>query len=210
MSLESKEIIKCPECGKDNEFIVWQSLNGDLDPDAKQQLLDGTLFRFKCECCGYESNIVYPILYNDMSNNVMIYFVKEDEIEEIKSSFAFKSEFGQAMADYRTRIVTDQNSLREKAIIFENKLDDRVVEIIKLIYFSNLRQTQPDAKVEVAYFMVDNGEYYIHFLGETPLTAKVSSSLYEQVANDFVSKLEKVEDEYIIDMQWAIKALSKK
>ena len=210
MSLESKEIIKCPECGKDNGFIVWQSLNGDLDPDAKQQLLDGTLFHFKCECCGYESNIVYPILYNDMSNNVMIYFVKEDEIEEIKSSFAFKSEFGQAMADYRTRIVTDQNSLREKAIIFENKLDDRVVEILKLIYFSNLRQTQPDAKVEVAYFMVDNGEYYIHFLGETPLTAKVSPSLYEQVANDLVSKLEEVEDEYIIDMQWAIKTLSKK
>ena len=210
MSLESKEIIKCPECGKDNEFIVWQSLNGDLDSDAKQKLLDGTLFHFQCEYCGCESNIVYPILYNDMSNEVMIYFAKEDEIEEIKGTFAFESKFGQAMADYRIRIVTDQNSLREKAIIFENKLDDRVVEILKLIYFSNLKQTRPDAKVEVAYFMVENGEYYIHFLGETPLTANVSPSLYQQIADDLVGKLEKVENEYIIDMQWAIKALSKK
>ena len=210
MSLERKEIIKCPECGKDNEFIAWQSLNGDLDPDAKQKLLDGTLFHFKCENCGYESNIVYPILYNDMSNKVMIYFVTEDEIDEIKSTFDFSSELGQAMADYRTRIVTDQNSLREKAIIFENKLDDRVVEILKLIYFSNLKQTQPDAKVETAYFMVDNGEYYIHFLGETPLTAKVRSSLYEQISSDFTNKIEEAEDEYIIDIKWAIKVLSKK
>lgn len=65
-------------------------------------------------------------------------------------------------------------------------------------------------KVEVAYFMVENGEYYIHFLGETPLTAHVSPSLYQQIADDLVGELEKVENEYIIDMQWAIKALSKK
>ena len=35
---------------------------------------------------------------------------------------------------YRKRIVTNQNALREKAIIFENELDDRVVELIKLLY----------------------------------------------------------------------------
>ena len=38
---------------------------------------------------------------------------------------------------YRKRIVTNQNALREKAIIFENELDDRVVELIKLLYLLN-------------------------------------------------------------------------
>ena len=70
MSLENKEIIKCPECGKENEFIVWQSLNGDLDPEAKQKLLDGTLFQFKCSGCGYESNVSYPTLYHDTARRV--------------------------------------------------------------------------------------------------------------------------------------------
>lgn len=210
MSLENKEIIKCPECGKEKDFIVWQSLNTDLNPEAKEQLLNGTLFGFKCADCGYESNVTYPMLYHDISNCLMIYFVKEDEIEEIKKMFEPDSEFGYAMEGYKCRIVTDQNSLREKAIIFENKLDDRVVEIVKLIYFSNLRQTQPDAKVEVAYFMVDNGEYQIHFLGETPLTAVVNPNLYEQIARDFASKIESAEDDYMIDMDWALKLLSNK
>ena len=210
MSLENKEIIKCPECGKENEFIVWQSLNGDLDPEAKQKLLDGTLFQFKCSGCGYESNVSYPTLYHDMSNQLMIYFVKEEDVEETKKTFEPNSEFGFVMEGYRRRIVIDQNSLREKAIIFENGLDDRVVEIIKLIYFSNLRQSQPDAKVDVAYFMVAEGEYQIHFLGETPMTAVVDASLYEKVAHDFADKIENAEEDYIIDLGWALKALSGK
>ena len=114
------------------------------------------------------------------------------------------------MEGYRRRIVTDQNSLREKAIIFENGLDDRVVEIIKLIYFSNLRQSHSDAKIDVAYFMVTNGEYQIHFLGETPLTAVVDASLYEKIAHDFADKIANAEADYIIDLGWAIKALSAK
>ena len=210
MSLENKEIIKCPECGKENDFIVWQSLNTEINPEAKEQLLNGTLFRFKCADCGYESNVTYPILYHDMSNRLMIYFVKEDEIDEIKKTFEPDSQFGFAMEGYKRRIVTDQNSLREKAIIFDNGLDDRVVEIIKLMYFANLRRSNPEAKVEVAYFIVDNGEYQIHFLGETPLVAKLEASFYENIARDFASKIESSEDDYIVDMKWAIKLLSSK
>ena len=44
MSMERKETVTCPECGQEQDFIVWHSLNGDLDPEAKQRLLDGTLF----------------------------------------------------------------------------------------------------------------------------------------------------------------------
>lgn len=210
MSLENKEIIKCPECGKENEFIVWQSLNGDLDPKAKQQLLDGTLFQFKCSGCGCESNVSYPTLYHDMSKRLMIYFVREEEVEETKKTFEPNSEFGFVLEGYRRRIVTDQNSLREKAIIFENGLDDRVVEIIKLIYFSNLRQSHPDAKIDVVYFMVADGEYQIHFLGETPLIASVDTSLYGKVALDFSDKIENAKDDYIIDLEWALRVLSGK
>ena len=140
----------------------------------------------------------------------MIYFVKEEEVEETKKTFEPNSEFGFVMEGYRRRIVTDQNSLREKAIIFENGLDDRVVEIIKLIYFSNLRQSHPDAKIDVAYFMVAEGEYQIHFLGESQLTAVVAASLYEKVVRDFADKIENAEDDYVIDMGWALRVLSGK
>lgn len=75
MSMERKETITCPECGHTQDFIIWQTLNGDLDSEAKQQLLDGTLFRFECDKCGHKSNVNYGILYHDMRHQAMIYYV---------------------------------------------------------------------------------------------------------------------------------------
>ena len=80
MSMERKETITCPECGHTQDFIIWQTLNGDLDPEAKQQLLDGTLFRFECNKCGHKSNVDYGILYHDMMHQAMIYYVDENSV----------------------------------------------------------------------------------------------------------------------------------
>ena len=44
MSKERIQKITCPECGQEIEMVIWDSLNGDLDPEAKAQLLNGTLF----------------------------------------------------------------------------------------------------------------------------------------------------------------------
>lgn len=68
MSIERKEMIICPKCGHEQEFLVWQSLNGDINPEAKQQLIDGTLFHFECEKCGDKSNVDYSMLYHDMTH----------------------------------------------------------------------------------------------------------------------------------------------
>jgi hypothetical protein len=64
--------------------MVWDSLNSDLDPDAKQKLLDGTLFQYKCEKCGHEASVAYDILYHDMKNNTMVYLVEHSVVEETK------------------------------------------------------------------------------------------------------------------------------
>ncbi|MBN3018528.1 hypothetical protein JXX18_22545, partial [Ruthenibacterium lactatiformans] len=69
------------------------------------------------------------------AHQTMIYYVSENSVEEIQKMFSDKDgESGFLIPGYRKRIVTNQNALREKAIIFENELDDRVVELIKLLY----------------------------------------------------------------------------
>lgn len=55
---------------------------------------------------------------------------------------------------YRKRIVTNQNALREKAIIFENELDDRVVELIKLLYLLDVQDKFPEVNIVEGYFLV--------------------------------------------------------
>ena len=38
MSLKSSEKTKCPDCGTEIEFTLWESLNSSLDPDESRKL----------------------------------------------------------------------------------------------------------------------------------------------------------------------------
>ena len=205
MSMECKETVTCPECGQEQDFIVWHSLNGDLDPEAKQRLLDGTLFHFECSNCGHRSNVNYGMLYHDMTNQVMVYFVDEDAVEEtLETMNDAENKIGIPMPEYRKRIVTDQNALREKAIIFDQKLDDRVIEIIKLICYSNASEQVPDANIVAVYFLVADGKYILEFIGDKPLSAEVPIEMYEKIKSDFAERLKNTDDkEALVDLHWA-------
>lgn len=212
MSMERKETITCPECGTENDFVVWQSLNGDLDPEAKQRLIDGTLFDFKCKKCGYESKVNYPILYHDMTHNVMIHCVPEEGVEEAYKEFVeSENAFGIKLPKYTKRIVTNHNSLREKAIIFEYGLDDRVIEIIKLFYYANASKQFPEANIRDVFFLVADGKFILEFIGDKPLSAEIADGMYDSIKADFAEKLEASEDDdVIINIGWASKILKGK
>lgn len=205
MSMERKETVTCPECGNVQDFIVWQTLNGDLDPEAKQQLLDGTLFSFECSKCGYKSNVDYSTLYHDMTNKAMVYYVDEESVKQtIETMVDAENKMGFAMPGYRKRIVTDQNALREKAIIFEHGLDDRVIEIIKLIYLANASKQFPEADIKEVYFLVSDGEYILEFVGNSPLSAEIPTGMYDSIKTDFAERLETAgNEEPIINIGWA-------
>ena len=43
MSIPNKRTIKCPKCGKEIEFTLWQSINTDM-PFAIPDIISGKLF----------------------------------------------------------------------------------------------------------------------------------------------------------------------
>ena len=90
---------------------------------------------------------------------------------------------------YRKRIVTNQNALREKAIIFENELDDRVVELIKLLYLLDVQDKFPEVNIVEGYFLVLEGKYIIEFIGEKFLKAEIPLDLYKSIENNFAERL---------------------
>lgn len=80
-----------------------------------------------------------------MTNRAMVHYVQEDSFEQTISMIheleGKLDAFEQSLrAGYRTRIVTNQNSLREKALIFKCGLDDRVVELAKLFLIAHAKQ----------------------------------------------------------------------
>ncbi len=211
MSRIHRETIQCPQCGKEVEVTLWDSLNGDLDPKAKQELLDGSLFNFVCPECGYETRMDYGVLYHDMTHNVMVYYVAEEAVAEAKSIFdSMEDVTGIKMPGYRRRIVTNQNALREKAIIFENELDDRVIELIKCIYLAHASKQYPDANIEAVFFFIADGKNILQFIGDAPISAEFDSSMYDTIATNFADILtEETDKEVRIDLDWARQAFRK-
>jgi len=207
MSLEHTETVICPKCNKQNQIKVWQTLNGDLDPDAKQQLLKGTLFRFKCRKCCQLSNLNYELLYHDMKHQAMVYYVSLHSIEEVNDQInATQETLRGGMSSYRVRIVTSQETLREKAMIFESGLDDRVVEIMKLFVLSNARDKFPEAIIENVFFsLIRNEDLVFELTGTKALGANIPIAVYIKLREDFKAKLELVGNiERMVNLEWAV------
>lgn len=61
MSMCEKEEIQCPVCGTTGEFEMWKSVNTVLNPEKKEELLNGALFQYICPHCGKSYNIDYSI-----------------------------------------------------------------------------------------------------------------------------------------------------
>lgn len=209
MSKTKYETLTCHQCGQKSDFILWESLNADLDPQAQAQLLDGTLFQFVCPHCGYEGHVNYSLLYHDMTHRVMVYYVlSEEAIAGTQAMFAdVENTAGFKLPDYQKRIVISQNALREKALIFANGLDDRIIEIIKLLYLANAATQFPDKTfASILFRITEDGKYTLEFdlPDDEPLWAEIPTQMYENVQNDFAATLAELGDsDTIVDLDWA-------
>jgi hypothetical protein len=124
--------LNCPACGAQGTFTVWSSLNVTLNPVEKQQLLDGQLTRFTCPNCGTSSNVGYPLLYHDMERQFMLWQLPVPPDQSPSAPPDDLVDVTCLPDGYMFRVVRNLNELREKVDIFEAKLDDRVVEVLKL------------------------------------------------------------------------------
>jgi hypothetical protein len=209
MSKERIEIITCPKCGHKQEFRIYDSLNGDLDPEAKKKLIDASLFMFDCEKCDLVTPVAYNLLYHDMTNEALVYLVAPQDVEEVTRMMDHaETAFGFGTSNYRKRIVTDQNSLREKAIIFDAGLDDRIIELVKFCYVNDVRNKFPEANIEAAFMFVDGERYMLEFVGEKPLLVEMPVEFYAQIGMQYRSIIEGRKDaDYHIDAAWASKVI---
>lgn len=155
MSLKYFETIKCPRCKHEQEYEVWRSINVDINPEMREKVLNGTLFDFKCRNCDHENKISYPVLYNDMTHDFMIYYCDESGVEECKRALTeiIENEDTKEIAEEaRYRIVTNYFQLAEKIKIFEAGLDDRMIELLKLDQIITCNKNKPENHLAFAIF----------------------------------------------------------
>lgn len=209
--------VTCPKCEKEFETVCWDSLNADLNPEGKLKLLDGTFFDQKCEHCGTVTKMFYPTLYHDMSNKTMIWFLsKKDSTDEVYKTIEFAENELDSFDEgekYKYRIVFTPSELREKAQIFDNGLDDRVIEVLKIIFMVMSSENYPDEKIERIYFLEDsNGDYTFVMYAESGnvFTSNLDKKFYTAIANEYADVIEKSSvKKYVIDQNWAVRIFKK-
>ena len=142
-----------------------------------------------------------PCLYHDISGQFMVWLSPEGK----------KPETGRIdpLAGYTLRYVDDLNAFREKINILERGLDDRAVEIMKLILFLQLQHDldvvellfhdldERTAEFRFAAVLSDGAEQYVAMPGET----------YQRIRQDVEERLYTPRDFVKIDMSWAADAL---
>jgi len=82
MSMESRESIKCPKCGSDQEVIVWSSLNVTLDPELRARLFNGEINMFKCSKCRNKAFLNAPLLYHDMDRKFTVQYYPRQSLDD--------------------------------------------------------------------------------------------------------------------------------
>ena len=199
-----KKNIRCPRCRKNHEVTLWNYINTELHPKAKEKLLDGTLFRFTCDC-GYTAEIAIPLIYHDEKHKAVIHYVPEEYAEyEERNLEKSPGLYLAKRLRKQIRIVTCHHHLREKAVIFSEGLDDRVIEFIKADAFNELLEQVPEAEWENLYFRKNNEKYCLEYEGKESYTTELPPDLYRETARKFADRLRETKGNYYIDFNWAI------
>ena len=212
MAKETTIKITCSECGHENEVTISTGITAQVDTDLYVGLINGTMFNFDCAGCGKKGHINYDMIYHDIVHRAVIHYVTnaasfDKAKESIEAMKALEGE--KAMPkDYTYRIVKSQNALREKALLFNYGLDDRVMEILKGLSVSGAKKEHPDLQIVEALYLTQGGRWILQILGNKNMSAEISMVKYDEIRRKLGDAIEDTAIEnYEVDVDWSIRAL---
>ena len=165
------EELECPKCGHKHSLKKYKVINVTEKAKLKEEIMKNRLYQFSCEECEYMAPLTYDSLYVDSQRNIMIYMAPVMNAE-IKAEIAeLEQEKG-----IDKRLVDNINDLKEKIMIADNHLDDRVIEIIKIMYLDQIKkEMEDDTLLNILFdYNRDNYCFLVFFqkkgIGKIPLT----------------------------------------
>lgn len=129
-----RAVLDCPICKHEHTAPVVRVVDVERDKETWKSVQDGSLFLFDCPDCGNPMELAYSFLCQDSAIRQYIY-LRRDNLDE-SSALQEAAQQAEKLAQGSTsnailRIVCTLDELNEKLRIFENGLDDRIVEVCK-------------------------------------------------------------------------------
>lgn len=188
MSINSNETIKCPQCHQLSDINIWHSITVSDSEDLKKDLLAGKINMFCCPSCSLKALVPTPLLYHDEEKSLMISFspcsdeeTKNKLFNEIKSTSAQSGELDN-LSNYNLRFVYEYNSLLEKILIFDNGLNDKVIEVLKVLILMQKPENMDNMTAVFGKLENDTLEFLINDKTDnTCYTSKIPMESYKTV-----------------------------
>ena len=209
MTKSEVEELECPKCGHRHQLKKYSLINVTEKPDLKEKILKNHVFYFDCENCDLVAPLTYDSYYLDSKKKLLILLSPSvtPKLEEEMKNWENRK-------DLTKRIVDNINDLKEKIMIADNHLDDRVIEIIKIQYLRQLeRELVNDTLMNLLFDYSDQGMCFIAFfekkgIGKMPL----SMEYYHEIEKKYLSQIKfHSKDTFMkVDMEWAGNILFKR
>ena len=146
--------------------------------------------------------MLHPCLYHDMTNEFMVWFAPDGGVQD-------GAEFSQ-LERYTLRTTRTPNEFREKINVLERHLDDRALELTKLILIMQLSRDSVDV-VDVVFHSIDrNGQFVFVLVHPDGVEQylRLPAATYQKLAHDVREYLFTPGRGFqTIDLSWAKEAL---
>lgn len=212
MKRENQVKIKCPKCGNEIETTSVSAVSISAEARAQRdEVLNKKLNICICEKCQTNIEIGTTMLYHDVENAFMVYYVPSlaidvvrEELNNIKDNLQQSTE---NLGYNFLRIVNSYDALIEKIIIAESGLDDRIVELVKIILYGQMQGKKVNAvyydstkEDKMAFLVLEEGNPHL-----VAISADSYKVIEEKVADQFTDSL----DWLIVDSNYAMEFVDK-
>ena len=171
--------VVCPACGELGKAEIFTSVNVTKHPGLRDKVLGGGMFAWTCPSCGYNARLTYPILYNDMKNRFMVYFIPR--VERFQLCDRELEEAYSSLRGISKRVVPNFNAFKEKIFIFESRLDDMAIELAKVAISQTVSKKLDGVKDATVSFMTQK------------MTIEAEDERFDEVVKAAVKCIAKVE-----------------
>lgn len=144
----------CPYCGEKFETEIYETIDANQDEDLRDRCVSGDLFRVSCPHCKKEYMIQFPLLYTDQNHKFVLWLGEQEVGDTLKQITAPLNQKG-----YRLRRTPTLAEFSEKIQIFEDGVDDRIVELAKYDSFIEAvdnKKAKPEDITSIEYCRTEN------------------------------------------------------
>ena len=202
--------IRCPHCMHKGKFRMTTLMDTHEDPDAAKKIMSGDCFSFTCSHCNAVQFLSYTCLYHDGSRKLLIGCAdtQKDFERMVQQMNGEKTEtkldlaVSEWMKDCTSRITAGPAEFQESVLIHELGLDDRIIQIAKVLLLDEAGIDDPDA-----YFNTDGENYVITAYSDNQeINLSFDMKEYDMLVSAYHEQLEEV---LVCSQSWAREFLEK-